>query len=46
MTNRTSLLVALLVLGAIWADMRFDWGGSLFLMRKIDGLIGWLAFWR
>ena len=46
MTNRTALLVAFLAFAAIWADLQFDWGGSLFLMRRIDGLIEWLAFWR
>ena len=46
MTNRIALFVGFAILVAIWADLRFDWGATLFAMRALDGLIEWLAFWR
>lgn len=46
MTNRIALLVAFLVLVAVLLDLWLDWNASLFLMREIDGLVGWLAFWH
>lgn len=47
MTNRVALGLALLVLGAIGADLLLQGGASsLFLARKLVVLIDWAMFWR
>ncbi len=47
MTNSAAIVLGLLILGALGLDaMLFDWTNSLFLARKLNDLIEWMAFWR
>lgn len=46
MTDRLALILGLLVAGALGLDLAMGWGGTMFLLRRIDALIEWLAFWR
>jgi hypothetical protein len=46
MTNRIALILAGTILALVGADLVFGWGGTLFLARRFDGLVEWLAFWR
>ena len=47
MSDRSALILALLVLGAILADVVFN-GSSVmfFLLLKFADLVEYLAFWR
>ena len=47
MTDRIAVVLGLVVLVALGIDwLGFGWDGTLFLARKLSGLIEWLAFWR
>ncbi len=46
MTDRLALILALAIAGLLAADLMLDWGGTLFVLRRLDALIEWLAFWR
>lgn len=47
MTNRIAIVLALLIGAALAADLGLNGGqGSLFLARRLAGLIEWAAFWR
>jgi hypothetical protein len=46
MTDRLAIILFLLIVGAIGLDLWMGWGGTLFLLRELDRLIDWLAFWR
>lgn len=47
MTNRIAVFLALLVVGGILADFTLDGGaGLMFLARKGDALIDYIAIWR
>lgn len=46
MTSRIAFFLALAVIIAVAGDLAYGWGGTLFLMRKLDGLVNWTAFWR
>lgn len=47
MTDRLALILFCLVLGFLALDhWVLGWGTPLFLGRKLDSLIEWLAFWR
>lgn len=47
MNTSIAVGLALAIGAAIGADMMWnDMAGSLFLARKLTGLIDWMAFWR
>lgn len=47
MTNKIAIYLAVLILLALGYDgYRHDWDNLIFLARKGDDLIEWLAFWR
>ena len=47
MTNRLALILAVILIGAVAADvMRYDSENLLFLSKKMLELIEWMAFWR
>ena len=46
MTNRVALILAGIILALVAVDLAFGWGGTLFLARRFDDLVEWLAFWR
>ncbi|MEM6482100.1 MAG: hypothetical protein AAF922_06435 [Pseudomonadota bacterium] len=47
MTNIVALSLALFIAAGLSVDyVLFDLQGSLFLARKMLGLVEWLAFWR
>ena len=47
MTNTVSLLLAGTIVGMLIADATwFDSANTLFLAKKLDEFIEWLAFWR
>lgn len=47
MTNRIAIWLGLVVVALLIADRLWLGGaGLLFLARKFDSLIEWLAFWR
>jgi len=47
MTNTLAVWLALFVAALLAVDFhQFDWANTVFLMRKLVGLIEWLAFWR
>ncbi|MGR3467685.1 MAG: glyceraldehyde-3-phosphate dehydrogenase [Shimia sp.] len=47
MTNRLAIIFAVLIIGAILADVILNGSeASLFLLRKMMDLIDWMAFWR
>ena len=47
MTDRIALFLAILIVAALAYDaVAHDWANTLFLARKGDALIEWLAFWR
>ena len=47
MTDRIAVVLGLLILIALGLDWQvYDWQGTVFLSRKLSGLIEWLAFWR
>lgn len=47
MTNRLSLIIGSIIIGLIVLDL-VVWGGEnlIFLARKLDEFIEYLAFWR
>ena len=47
MTNTLAIILGLLIAGFFALDhYMFDWGATIFLMRKLMELIEHLAFWR
>ncbi len=47
MTNKIAIFLGLLIAGFLAADYHYhDWGMMTFLLRKLLGLIEYLAFWR
>ena len=47
MSNKIAILLGCLVIAALAYDqVQNDGTGTLFLARKLDALIEWLAFWR
>lgn len=47
MTNRIALVLAMLIVGAIFIDTMYNGTEHLvFLAKKMTELIEWLAFWR
>lgn len=47
MTNRIALVLACLIFAAILADVVLNHGmASLFLLKKLVGLIEYVEFWR
>ena len=46
MTPRIAFALALFILCLLVADLAYGWGAGLFVMRKLDGLVRWMAFWR
>ena len=46
MTNRLALILGVLIVGALWLDLHFGWGASVFLGRRALELMDWVAFWR
>jgi hypothetical protein len=46
MSDRTALILAGIIVAAIAADLAFGWGGVLFVLRRLFGLVDWLMFWR
>lgn len=46
MTNRIALWLGALIVVAIAADLWFQTGALLFLIRKFTDLVEYMAFWR
>ncbi len=47
MTNRIALVLGLLIVAAIAVDVALNGSAHMiFLAKKLDELIEWLAFWR
>ncbi len=47
MSNTLAFILAVMVLSAIGADyVLFDGEYTLYMLRKIDEFIEWIAFWR
>ena len=46
MTTRIALFLAPLIVLAIWLDLQYGWGGTLYVMRSVNEAVKWLAFWR
>lgn len=47
MTNRIAIVLAGLIVALIFLDLVLNEGDALlFLAKKLDELIEWLAFWR
>jgi len=47
MTNRLAIIIGLVIVGAlIWDATQTGGANILFLLKKLDELIEWLAFWR
>jgi hypothetical protein len=46
MTDRLALILGLILAGLLGADLWMGWGGTMFVLRRLDALIEWLAFWR
>lgn len=47
MTDRIALALALVIFGAIGADVAFnDSTATMFLLRKMEDLIIYVSFWR
>ena len=47
MTNRLAVWLALFIAALFAYDYYYhDWANTVFLMRRLLGLIEWLAFWR
>lgn len=47
MSDRTALILALILLAAFLADLALSGGAtSLFLLRKLSQLVQFLVFWR
>ncbi|WP_172971443.1 hypothetical protein [Palleronia sp. THAF1] len=46
MTTKIAIFLALLIATAIWADLHYDWGGTLYVMRALNEAVKWVAFWR
>jgi hypothetical protein len=47
MSNRSALILGLVVLAALAADGLLNGGtATLFLARRLMGVIDWVAFWR
>jgi hypothetical protein len=46
-TDRIALALALVIFGAIGADIAFNDGiATMFLLRKMEDLIIYVSFWR
>ncbi len=46
MTNRIAFFLAGLILAAIAADLYFETGGTIFMLKKLFALLNVLIFWR
>lgn len=46
MTNKLAIWLGALIVIFFATDLFFDWGATLFLLRKFIDLITYLAFWR
>ncbi|WP_298675035.1 hypothetical protein [uncultured Lentibacter sp.] len=47
MNTPISIGLGLMIVALLCLDMFFfNWGGTIFLLRKLSGLIEWMAFWR
>ena len=47
MTDRIAVILALLIVAAVIADMALNGGHAMvFLLRKLEDLIEYLAVWR
>ena len=46
MTTRLSILLFLVILGALVLDRATGAGDALFLLRKFNDFVEYLAFWR
>lgn len=46
MTNQIAFYLALLICGLLALDLFMDWGGTLFLLKKIYELMNAIIFWR
>ena len=46
MTDRIAIFLGVVLIAAIAADIAFGWGGLVFAMKKFNGLVEWIAFWR
>jgi len=47
MTNKIAIGLGILILSGLGYDYFFqDLNGTLFLSRKLEDLIEWMAFWR
>lgn len=47
MTNQIAIVLGLILAGLLVLDYTlFDWGNTLFLLRKLADMIEYLAFWR
>ena len=47
MTNQLALILGFILVAIIAADLLvFGWDLHIFLGRKLDSLIEWMAFWR
>lgn len=47
MTNQLAIILGLIILVALGLDYYYaDWANTIFLGRKLNDLIEYLAFWR
>ncbi|WP_170307687.1 hypothetical protein [Aliiruegeria sabulilitoris] len=46
MSNRSWFILALVIAALIGLNFLFGWQMHIFLGRKFDALIEWMAFWR
>lgn len=47
MTDKIALGLAIVLIGLLALDARvYDWGNSVFLIRRFTELTEYLAFWR
>ncbi len=46
MTDRIALVLILVITALIAADLWFDWGGTLFVLRRALVFLDWVMFWR
>jgi hypothetical protein len=47
MSNRTNVILGVVIVGAIVADVALTRGaGSIFVAKKLADLVEYLAFWR
>lgn len=47
MTNKLALFLGFLIIAGLTVDFVYnDGSGTLFIARKLNDLIEWMAFWR